>query len=59
MTDPLPVDSDIDLHVPAQRAELRRSPLPVLSAIALGGAVGALARYGLGTAFPSNTYASR
>src|ERR687886_614869 len=26
-----PVDSDVDLHVPAQRAELRRAPWAILS----------------------------
>lgn len=47
----LPDDSDVDLHEPAQRAELRR-PAPVLAAIAVGGALGSAARYGLGVAFP-------
>lgn len=48
----LPVDSDIDLHVPAQRLEFSRAPRSVLAAIAIGGATGALARWGIGTAFP-------
>lgn len=47
-----PVDADVDLHVPAQRAELRRAPWSTLAAISLGGVAGALARYGLGVAFP-------
>ncbi|MEU8125561.1 CrcB family protein [Spirillospora sp. NPDC049024] len=47
-----PVDSDVDLHVPRQRSELRDAPWAVLGAIAAGGALGALARYGLGSAFP-------
>ncbi|MGI5201746.1 fluoride efflux transporter FluC [Spirillospora sp. CA-108201] len=47
-----PVDSDVDLHVPRQRSELREGPWGVLAAIAAGGAVGALARHGLGNAFP-------
>ncbi|MCA2226157.1 fluoride efflux transporter CrcB [Nonomuraea aurantiaca] len=47
-----PMDADVDLRVPAQRAELRRAPWTTLGAIALGGAAGALARYGLGVAFP-------
>lgn len=47
-----PVDSDVDLHVPRQRSELREGPWGVLAAIAAGGALGALARYGLGSAFP-------
>ena len=52
MPDPhLPKDSDVDLHEPRQRAELRH-PAPVLLSIAVGGALGAAARYGLGRAFP-------
>ncbi|GAA2371175.1 fluoride efflux transporter CrcB [Dactylosporangium salmoneum] len=47
-----PVDADVDLHVPADRAELRPSPLPVLAAISAGGVCGALARYGLQQAWP-------
>lgn len=43
----LPVDSDIDLHVPGQRQELARSHGAVLAVISLGGALGALARYGI------------
>jgi CrcB protein len=46
------VDPDVDLHVPEERAELSPSPVPVLAAIAVGGVLGALARYGLGTALP-------
>jgi CrcB protein len=45
------VDPDVDLHVPAERAELRPSPVPVLAAISAGGVLGALARYGLSTAW--------
>jgi CrcB protein len=48
----LPVDSDIDLHVKRQRFELRRAPWTVLGAISAGGVLGALARYGLATAWP-------
>ncbi|WP_246042739.1 MULTISPECIES: CrcB family protein [Streptomyces] len=45
-----PVDPDVDLHVPAQRAE----PLgPVLAAVAAGGALGASARYGLALLWPA------
>lgn len=47
------VDPDVDLHVPAQRAELRPSPWPVLGAISAGGVIGALARYGAGLAWPT------
>jgi fluoride exporter len=45
------VDPDVDLHVPAEKAELQPSPVPVLSAISAGGVLGALARYGLSTAW--------
>ncbi len=44
-----PVNPDIDLHVPAQRAELRWA---VLAAVSAGGALGSLARYGVTSAFP-------
>ncbi|WP_018504733.1 fluoride efflux transporter FluC [Parafrankia discariae] len=47
-----PVDPDVDLSDPAERAELRPSPWPVLAAIAAGGGLGALARHGLVVAFP-------
>jgi CrcB protein len=49
---PAPMDADVDLHVPAEEAELRPSPVPVLAAISAGGVFGALARYGLATAWP-------
>jgi CrcB protein len=45
-------DPDVDLHVSADRGELRTGPVPVLAAISAGGACGALARYGLATAWP-------
>ncbi|NKZ09075.1 fluoride efflux transporter FluC [Actinomadura latina] len=47
-----PVDPDVDLHVPQQRAELRQAPWETLGAISAGGVLGALARYGLSSAFP-------
>ncbi|GAB3808598.1 fluoride efflux transporter FluC [Micromonospora zhanjiangensis] len=47
-----PIDPDVDLHVPAERRELRPRPWPVLAAISAGGVLGALARYGLQSAFP-------
>lgn len=47
--DAVPMDSDVDLHVPAMRSELHVS---VLAAISAGGVAGALARYGLATAWP-------
>jgi CrcB protein len=46
------VDPDVDLHVPAQRAELGLHPGLVLGAIAVGGVLGSEARYGLTVAFP-------
>ena len=49
MTD-RPIDPDVDLHVPAQRAELH---WPVLAVIAAGGALGALARHGMQVALPN------
>jgi CrcB protein len=48
-----PTDPDVDLRVPGQRAELGRAPWAVLGMISLGGAVGSLARYGIGYAFPA------
>jgi CrcB protein len=48
----LPIDSDVDLHVERQRTELLRTHGAVLAAISVGGALGSLARYGLGVAFP-------
>jgi CrcB protein len=47
-----PVDSDVDLHLPAHRAELTHRPWQVIGVIALGGALGALARYGLAELWP-------
>ncbi|MFE4265174.1 fluoride efflux transporter CrcB [Streptomyces sp. NPDC056883] len=44
------IDPDVDLHVPAQRAEPQRR---VLAAVAAGGAVGATARYGVGLLWPA------
>ena len=50
----LPADSDVDLHEPAQRTELRRAPWAVLGVISLGGTLGATARYALGRAYPQD-----
>lgn len=54
MTRPVPgaeaIDPDVDLHVPAQRAEPQRR---VLAAVAAGGAVGASARYGVSLLWPA------
>jgi CrcB protein len=46
------VDPDVDLHDPRQRAELHQHHPKVLGAIALGGVIGAEARYGLALALP-------
>jgi CrcB protein len=46
----LPTDSDIDLEIPSQRVEPQ---LPVLAAVSAGGVLGALARYGIGHAWPT------
>jgi fluoride exporter len=48
----LPTDSDVDLHIPRQRAELARTPWAVLGAVAAGGVVGACARHALALAWP-------
>ena len=46
------MDPDVDLSLPDERAELSPSPFPVLAAISTGGALGALARCGVGAAWP-------
>jgi CrcB protein len=46
-----PVDSDVDLHGPAQRRQRRWDPA-VLAAIAAGGVLGAEVRYGLSVLMP-------
>lgn len=46
-----PVDSDVDLHVPNQRVDLRTHRWVVL-VIAVGGMVGAGSRYGIESAWP-------
>ncbi|MEV4657262.1 CrcB family protein [Micromonospora sp. NPDC049301] len=45
-------DPDVDLRVPADRGELTARPAMVLTAIAAGGVLGALARAGLQHAVP-------
>lgn len=47
------VDPDVDVHVPAQRRELARTHGGVLAVIALGGGLGALARYGISLLLPT------
>ena len=46
----LPIDSDIDLDIPAQRVETH---WPVVVSVSAGGVLGALARYGIGQAWPT------
>jgi fluoride exporter len=47
-----PIAPDLNVRVPARRRELTMARLAVLAVIAAGGVAGALARYGLGLAFP-------
>lgn len=46
------IDPDVDLHDPAQRAETRPREWDLLVAMAVGGVVGAEARYGVSAALP-------
>lgn len=48
------VDSDVDLHDPAQQAEISPHEWDVLAVIAVGGVVGSEARYGLSYAWPAH-----
>lgn len=48
-----PIDPDVDLHLPAQRSEFVLEHGPVLGVIALGGGLGASARYGLAQLLPT------
>ncbi|MBT2389852.1 fluoride efflux transporter CrcB [Streptomyces sp. ISL-1] len=53
-TPPEAIDPDVDLHVPAQRAETAGShKWPVLAAIAAGGAAGTTARYAASVLWPA------
>jgi CrcB protein len=52
VSDPEIVDSDVDLHDPNQRAEVRPRQWDLVLAIAFGGIVGAEGRYGLGKWIP-------
>jgi CrcB protein len=47
------VDPDVDLHIPLIRAELVRHHLSVLASIAVGGALGAIARQVVGQTLPA------
>ena len=49
----LPIDPDVDISVPDQRIELTRHTASVLAVIALGGMIGALARYQIGISWPT------
>lgn len=46
------MDPAVGLHVARQRRELFRAPWAVLGVVAAGGALGALGRYGLASAWP-------
>ncbi|MEU6497099.1 fluoride efflux transporter CrcB [Streptomyces sp. NPDC046984] len=48
-----PTDPDVDLRVPAQRRELRRGQWQVIAAVAVGGVIGACARYGAALLWPT------
>nr|WP_024127041.1 fluoride efflux transporter CrcB [Streptomyces sp. F8]AHE39762.1 Camphor resistance protein [Streptomyces sp. F8] len=48
-----PTDPDVELSDPAQRQELRRSHYGVLMVIALGGALGAVARFAASQVWPT------
>ncbi|MGW4076517.1 fluoride efflux transporter FluC [Streptomyces asiaticus] len=48
-----PTDPDIDLSVPAQRHEPARGQTPVIAVVAVGGALGATARYGASLLWPT------
>jgi CrcB protein len=50
--DVAPLDPDVDLTDPLQRAELAQHPLALLGAVALGGVLGSEARYGLTLVVP-------
>jgi CrcB protein len=59
------INSDVDVRVPAQRREFGRGQWPVLAVIASGGALGAMARYGMSVwlrhpaeGFPWSTFAT-
>ena len=46
------IDADIDLHDPQQEAEVRPREWDILLVVAMGGVVGAEARYALGVLWP-------
>ncbi|MDQ2738277.1 MAG: CrcB family protein, partial [Actinomycetota bacterium] len=49
----MPTDSDFDVNAAGQRQELNASHGAVLGIIALGGAIGALARFQIGRWLPT------
>ncbi|MBK0866433.1 MULTISPECIES: CrcB family protein [unclassified Saccharopolyspora] len=53
-----PIDPDVDVHVAEQRGELVRTHGAVLLVIALGGGLGALARYAVGVLLPIGAWAT-
>ncbi|MET7930982.1 fluoride efflux transporter CrcB [Streptomyces sp. NPDC005349] len=48
-----PTDPDVDLHVPAQRHQSWRGQRSIVAVVAVGGAVGASARYGASLVWPA------
>ncbi|MFE2373843.1 fluoride efflux transporter CrcB [Streptomyces sp. NPDC059398] len=48
-----PVDSDVDLDIPAQRTELKQGQGALLAMVALGGVIGASARYEASLLWPT------
>ena len=52
---PSPIDPDVDLSVPEQRTEMRGHHPAIIGAIAVGGVIGALARYQIGRWWPTPT----
>jgi fluoride exporter len=48
------VDPDVDIHVGSQRGELVRTHGAVLAVVAIGGGIGALARYGIAQLLPTH-----
>lgn len=47
-----PTDTDVDLRVPAQRQQSWRAQAPIIAVVALGGGIGATARYGAAQLWP-------
>lgn len=48
-----PTDPDVDLRVPAERRQSWRAQGPIVAVVALGGAIGASARYGASLVWPA------